>query len=407
MIPLYSYQTPSRPIEAGQPEFTLGPEPGSLLRGTDHLAIQSALDYLARLGGGILRLAPGRYTLRNAVFIPGNTTLVGSGPDTILEKDPSRKEPGELKADMDWYDWSIDVADPSPWQVGDGLLLQSEDISGGKSQQITRHTIIRIEGPRLFLDSQARLNHWLKHGVRVWPLHSLVEAQRARAIRIEHLQLEGHGTEIPFLDSNYGGAVFLHDCEDVQVRNLIIHDFNGDGISTQIVHDLVIQSCEIKGAAQLGLHVGSGSQRPLILDNGIEDCTDGLFWCWGVRNGLAENNRIRNCKRHGISTGHRDTDNLNRKNDIADCAEAAIFFRPERGPEQTSHRCCFEENEITLHPDPKAVGIQLVAGVEDATLRGNRIHVPTGQTRRAIVVPDGTIRAVLEDNQIFEQAESS
>ena len=40
------------------------------------------------------------------------------------------------------------------------------------------------------------------------------------------------------------------------------------------------------------MHPGSGSQRPRILNNRLEDNDLGLFWCWGVKFGLAEGNWI-------------------------------------------------------------------------------------------------------------------
>ncbi|GIS58084.1 MAG: hypothetical protein CM1200mP2_03090 [Planctomycetaceae bacterium] len=39
---------------------------------------------------------------------------------------------------------------------------------------------------------------------------------------------------------------------------------NGDGISWQICHDVVVENCHSHDNADLGLHPGSGSQRPLI-----------------------------------------------------------------------------------------------------------------------------------------------
>ena len=60
----------------------------------------------------------------------------------------------------------------------------------------------------------------------------------------------------------------------------------------------------------LGLHPGSGSQRPTIRNNVVRGCSIGLFWCWGVKHGLAESNLIEDSDKYGISIGHRDTDNV-------------------------------------------------------------------------------------------------
>jgi hypothetical protein len=81
--------------------LNVGPTKGDLV-GTDERVIQAAVDYAARFGGGTIRLAPGTYKLRNAVYLASNIRLTGSGADTVLIKEPSHT--AKLKADSDWYD---------------------------------------------------------------------------------------------------------------------------------------------------------------------------------------------------------------------------------------------------------------------------------------------------------------
>jgi hypothetical protein len=53
---------------------------------------------------------------------------------------------------------------------------------------------------------------------------------------------------------------------------------HGDGISFQQSHDVQVVRCEVSGCAQLGIHPGSGSQRPTVLDCFSHDNgTIGLF----------------------------------------------------------------------------------------------------------------------------------
>ncbi len=44
----------------------------------------------------------------------------------------------------------------------------------------------------------------------------------------------------------------------------------------------------------LGIHPGSDSKRPIIRGNTLERNSQGIFWCWGVKYGLAENNILEN-----------------------------------------------------------------------------------------------------------------
>ena len=71
--------------------ITVGPEGQDAdLVGRDDKVIQAALGYVARLGGGTVRLLPGTYTLRHPVVLPSRVRLVGSGAETIITKIPSR-----------------------------------------------------------------------------------------------------------------------------------------------------------------------------------------------------------------------------------------------------------------------------------------------------------------------------
>ena len=93
-------------------------------------------------------------------------------------------------------------------------------------------------------------------------------------------------------------------------------NYNGDGISWQICHDVLVEDCHSHDHAGLGLHPGSGSQRPSCATTSSSGNDIGIFFCWGVKYGLAEENHDRRQAAVGVSIGHRDTDNLVRDNDI-------------------------------------------------------------------------------------------
>ena len=122
--------------------------------------------------------------------------------------------------------------------------------------------------------------------------------------------------------------------------------YNGDGISFQVSDDVTVENCLAENNAGLGLHPGSGSQRPVVRHNrSIGNGGDGLFVCWRVKHGLFEDNEIRDNKRNGISIGHKDTDNVFRNNTISGNAAAGIEFRNEDEP-MGGHRNLFEDNRI-------------------------------------------------------------
>src|SRR5262249_58343449 len=87
--------------------ITVGPKKADLV-GADDRVLQAALDYVARLGGGTVRVLPGTYRLRNAVHLPARVRLLGSGEASVLRKEPSVT--AKLLASSDWYDQEVTVA---------------------------------------------------------------------------------------------------------------------------------------------------------------------------------------------------------------------------------------------------------------------------------------------------------
>lgn len=393
MKPENFYTGLRKPVEAHLPVATVGITEG-MFRGMDHFAIQGAVDYVARQGGGTVQILPGKYILRNAIFLPSFVTLIGSDGETILLKHPSQTV--DIAEDCDWYSWSVVVKDASGFATGDGITISSKCIDGGEGTQTTLHTIIGVEGNRLFLGSQPRVNYWLGNDAKVTSAHSLIDIQKASDIVIKNLRIEGNHAQTAKLDGNYGAAIFMQDCENVQVQDVAIHDWNGDGISWQIGHDVLVENCDISNMAVLGLHPGSGSQRPVMRNNKIHNCDIGIFWCWGVCNGIAENNQISNITRHGISTGHRDNDNIIRGNTISGCGEAGIYFRPERSADHTSNRVLIEDNSINAPANTSAISV--ARGAEDTIIRNNKITVP--EKEKASVIDDTAVRTVVEGNAI-------
>lgn len=385
-------------VEAHLPTVTVGPDAG-MFRGADHFAIQGAVDYVARLGGGEVQVLPGEYALRNAILLSDGVTLRGSGAASTLSKAPSQTV--KLAGDGNSVGWFVDVESSEGFAVGDGITLSSNLIDGAPGRQHSLHTITGVEGRRIFLDSQPRLSHWLSGEAILSSTHSLVEARGARDVRICEIHLRGNAAENDRLDGNYGAAIFMCDSENVVIENVSIADFNGDAISWQTCHDVTVENCDIRDVATLGLHPGTGSQRPVMRGNSLRRCQDGIFFCWNVNHGVAENNRVFDCQGNGISIGHYDTDNIVRRNEVNDCHNAGIFFRPERSAEKTAHRTLVEENLVRCPPgQPEARGISIVRGVEDVILRRNIIEIAKARREQAIVVDETALRTVLENNEI-------
>ena len=121
---------------------------------------------------------------------------------------------------------------------------------------------------------------------------------------------------------------------------------------------------------------------PSIRNNRIERCNIGIFFCWGVKYGLAEKNTIEGIRTASVSIGHRDTDNIVRDNVIKNSGLAGVLFRPERGPSFAGHRNRIERNEIVNSGGDEGVGIDIQGGTESIELTDNRVLEKRGAAKR-------------------------
>ena len=294
--------------------ITVGQKDADLVGSTEKV-LQAAVDSVARLGGGTVKVLPGTYRLRNSVYLASKVRILGSGADSVLIKEPSVQT--KLVVDSDWYDQEVTLADANGFRVGDGVVLRCKNPHNGGATVLKR-TLVARSGNRFKLDRALRENVWQMGEPTAATLFPLISGEFISDCVIENMTLDGNSDKNDHFDGNYSGCIFLQDCNRITMRGVEARNNNGDGISWQICHDVVVENCHSHDNADLGLHPGSGSQRPVIRSNRIERNNIGIFFCWGVKYGLAEKNTIDGTRTVGISIGHRDTDNLVRDNVIRD-----------------------------------------------------------------------------------------
>lgn len=349
--------------------ISVGQRSGDMF-GHDHRVLQAAVDYVANLGGGTVKVLPGTYVLRAAVHLRSGVRLLGSGPDSVITKIPSRS--AKLLVDSDWYDQEITLAPGHGFVVGDSVCLRTKNAHYGHPEVHKRRLVAR-SGDRFKLDRALKENFWTPGEPTAAALFPLLTGEEIESIAIENITLDGDRANNENLNGNYAGCVFLQDCRDIVFRKITAQNYNGDGLSWQICHDVLVEDCHSHGHAGLGLHPGSGSQRPIIRRNRLEKNDIGLFFCWGVKYGLAEDN-ILDGNVTGLSIGHRDTDNLIRRNTITNSTQVGVIFRPERGASFCAHRNVIEDNTVTNSGGPQGVAIDVQGGTEEVTIRRNQLN---------------------------------
>jgi hypothetical protein len=377
---------------------SVGTDRGDLV-GKDDKVLQAAVDYVAGKGGGTVQVLPGTYTLRGPVFLRSGIRLVGSGPDSVITKIASQQV--ELADDSDWYDREITLAEAADFRVGDGIVLRATNADHGGPVVIKR-TLVARSGNRFKLDRGLRENLWLTGKPTCASLFPLLTSELTADVWIENLALDGNRANNERFDGNYGGCIFLQDCNRYTIQNVIARNYNGDGISFQICHDVQVRDCHSHDNADLGIHPGSGSQRPRIVGNRMDRNDQGLFWCWGVKYGLAERNRMEGNRSYGMSIGHCDTDNLIRDNDIVSSGKIGIWFRDDaRGKDFWANRNRVENNRISDSGGDEGIGIDITGKTRDVVLAGNTIRESRGGMNRVGIRIGDQVGAVeLSDNRI-------
>lgn len=384
--------------------ITVGEKSGDLI-GNSEKALQAAVDYVKRFGGGTVKILPGIYRLRNAVFLPSGIRIVGNGEETVITKEDSHRV--DLSDDSDWYDQEITLKNANAFQIGDGIALQAKNPSSG-SNIVIKRTIVAKSGNRLKLNEGLRENLWLSGKPTCASLFPLFTSERTSDVLIENLSFDGNKENNENFNGNYGGCIFLQDCNRYSIRGVTTRNYNGDGISFQICHDVVVDNCHSHDNVDLGVHPGSGSQRPLIRNNRLERNNQGIFWCWGVKYGLAEGNRISGNRAYGISIGHCDTDNVMRNNVITDSGKVGILFRNDtRGNDFWANRNLLENNRILNSGDENGIAIDITGQTKDVRISNNEIvETRDPMNRVGIRIGQDSGKIHLAGNQIkgFTQA---
>lgn len=357
--------------------ITVGPGKADIAGTTDR-AIQAAVDYVVRLGGGTVQVLPGRYTLRNSIFLRQGVRLLGSGPDSLLFKKESQET--ALADDSDWYDQEITLVNPDGFQIGDGVILETKNADTG-GVDVLRRTLVARSGNRFKLDKALRANFWTASAPTVTARFPMITAEEQTHFAVENIALDGNRANNANINGNYAGALWFQDCGNITLTGLHVRDYNGDAISFQICHDVVVENCELVNNADLGIHPGSGSQRPRMVNNRVTDSTYGIFFCWGVKYGLAEANTITRCN-YGVSIGHHDDENLIINNDIVASPVNGLNFRPERGEGFTAKGNRFENNRITDSGGDAGIAVDVQGVTANNSLIRNTIKETRGPAQR-------------------------
>jgi parallel beta-helix repeat protein len=371
--------------------------------GIDNRALQAAVDYIAALGGGVVRIGEGDFLMRDSLHLRSFVTIQGIRGKTILRKSKSVSSP--LQLDGDYGEEQITLANPEGFKPGYGVAIWDKD-SGGFHTTVAR--IVGQTGNTFAISTPLNADCMVANKAQAATVFPVISGYNLEGVRIEDLVIDGNKDENVPLNGCRGGGIFLYRAYGTVIENCEVRNFNGDGISFQQSNDVLVENCISEGNAGLGLHPGSGSQRPTVRGciarrNG----EDGLFLCWRVRHGLFEKNILEDNGRFGISIGHKDTDNLLQENEVRGNHEDGVFFRNE-SEGMAGHRNRLEKNLIENNgAHGEAAGIRVRGETRELVFRNNIIRDTRQPELRkqsvGIRIEGGVGRVTLENNQIVAQ----
>lgn len=370
------------------------------LIGSDNRVLQAAVDYVAALGGGTVEIGPGEYLMRDSLHLRSHVTVRGTPGKTILRKADGVESP--LAIDGDFGEEQITVVDSKGFDVGCGAAIWTRKVGGFN---ITVARIIGKNGNTLALDKPLNSDCMISDNAMGATLFPVISGYELEGVRLEHLIIEGNKEHNLLMDGCRGGGIYLYRGFGTVIDHCTVRHYNGDGISFQQSNDVVVQDCVSEENSALGLHPGSGSQRPTVRNCvARKNGTDGLFLCWRVRHGVFEDNLLEGNERNGISIGHKDTDNLLRRNAVRGNSQEGIYFRDETLG-MAGHRNRIEDNLIENNGRKDAVaGIRIRGETRDVVLKNNRIRDTRSLDERkqtiGIQLDEKTGPTVLEGNTI-------
>ncbi|MHC4328720.1 MAG: right-handed parallel beta-helix repeat-containing protein, partial [Planctomycetota bacterium] len=278
-----------------------------------------------------------------------------------------------------------------------------DDRSGGFHTTVAR--ITGRNGNTFSIDKPLMSDCMVGNNANAGTVFPVVSGYHIEGARIEDIIIDGNKGSNVHLNGCRGAGIFLYRAFGTVVQGCEVRDYNGDGISFQQSNDVTVLGCICQGNTFLGLHPGSGSQRPIVRNciarnNG----TDGLFLCWRVRHGLFKDNILEGNQRFGISIGHKDSDNLIHGNIVRVNHRDGIFFRNETLG-MAAHRNRLEENIIEDNGvGEEAAGIRIRGQTHDLVFKNNIIReTRQGDSQKQTVgirIEEQVGRVTLDGNRI-------
>lgn len=318
--------------------------------------IQSAIDGLARGGGGRLILPEMTLTLDRGLELSSNIELIGQGPQTIL-----RKGPGRIYPMTGYHNYGMcDVPLVSAAGLMPGMTVSIHDNCGrGFSETFAR--ITWIDGNWVGLDRGLGRDYMADSEPRLTTCYSMIFGDKVANVAVRNLALEGsREDQATHMGSCRGAAMAFSRGKNIEISNVSERNYHGEGLGLVMSCDIRISDCHFCQNSGNGMHPGAGTANVLF-----ERCVSsqngqsGFFFC--VRAcyvTLAECRFEENDL--GVSVGTRDCNNVIKSCLIAKNRGPGVLFRRDHPVPAEAHSvvitgCELRDNCATRGPGQVAI----------------------------------------------------
>ena len=242
-------------------EITVGLENADIV-GSDNRALQAAVDYVGNLGGGTVTIGPGEYLMRDSLHLRSRVQVRGTPGKTVLKKGVEYRTP--LAADGDYGEAAITIESPNGFSVGGGVYVAS---TTQRNFHAVCATILNNKDNYFTLTRPMNADVLMADGGFAATLYPVISGYEIQDASVEHLIVDGNRRHNPTkVDGCRTAGIYLYRGDHCQITDCIVTNYQGDGISFQQSNDVEINRCVVEQCAGFGLHPGSGSQRPKVLN---------------------------------------------------------------------------------------------------------------------------------------------
>jgi hypothetical protein len=314
-----------------------------------------------------------------------------------------------------------------------GIVVRSAEYQGDMVNKPA--TITRIENGVLYINKYIEFDFTADYeglkpseaGGVAANIFPLIFSWEVENVLIDGFTLDMKVAESPGWVNARVGALCLKRTQNGLIRNVNALNSPGDGILISSCEHITTENCLGAYNTYHGLHCGAHSPWTIVRNSTFHhNGSDGIYICWGVREGeftdnIIYNNGIRAMtsfpdrgKRGGISIGHKDTDNLIARNHIYENALYGVCFRKKTEP-NGAHRNVLKDNIIENNGLAEHVsrgcGITISGITHDLVFENNTIR-ETRQgndklQKNAFVIEKGVSKVKMVNNKISGHPEDA